>query len=80
VGGWVGGWVGGKKVSLRTTSQLCWDVVKKATETPNAGHPIYHKFHFPDPFPISLSNCYKVCNPQDMVEFCPFKPIANQDY
>jgi hypothetical protein len=24
----VGGWVGGKKVSLRTTSQLCWDVVK----------------------------------------------------
>jgi hypothetical protein len=24
----VGGWVFGKKVSLRTTSQLCWDVVK----------------------------------------------------
>jgi hypothetical protein len=28
VGGWVGGWVFGKKVSLRTTSQLRWDVVK----------------------------------------------------
>jgi hypothetical protein len=25
----VGGWVFGKKVSLRTTSQLRWDVVKK---------------------------------------------------
>jgi hypothetical protein len=24
----VGGWVFGKKVSLRTTSQLHWDVVK----------------------------------------------------
>jgi hypothetical protein len=29
----VGGWVGGKKVSLRTTSHLRWDVVKK--EEPN---------------------------------------------
>jgi hypothetical protein len=28
VGGWVGGWVFGKKVSLRTTSQRSWDVVK----------------------------------------------------
>jgi hypothetical protein len=26
----VGGWVFGKKVSLRTTSQLRWDVVKKS--------------------------------------------------
>jgi hypothetical protein len=27
----VGGWVGGKKVSLRTTSQRSWDVVKNKT-------------------------------------------------
>jgi hypothetical protein len=26
--GWAGGWVFGKIVSLRTTSQLRWDVVK----------------------------------------------------
>jgi hypothetical protein len=26
----VGGWVFGKKVSLRTTSQLRWDVVKNS--------------------------------------------------
>jgi hypothetical protein len=35
VGGWVGGWVGGKKVSLITTSQLRWDVVKNLVFSQN---------------------------------------------
>jgi hypothetical protein len=32
----VGGWVGGKKVSLRTTSQRSWNVVKNRKNRKNS--------------------------------------------